>query len=172
MSMSRSELPAALFPCPVRRNLILGGGALALAGLAGCGSLSRQGAGGGASASSSGTMARIREAQGLSVLSADSRLEQAALQQAHYMAGSGKMNHTTGFGKGFSARVKSNGIRGAAAENIAEGRMDATRAIDMWMNSPPHRRNMLDARFTRFGLAWASRPDRPEWRYWAMVLAS
>src|SRR5690606_3265089 len=155
MSMSRSAFSATSLPCPTRRNLILGAGALALAGLAGCGSLPRQGAGSGDTASSSRSMAEIRKAQGLSMLSADRALEQAALQQAHYMAASGKMNHTTGIGKSFTARVKGNGIGGAAAENIAEGRMDVARAIDMWMNSPPHRRNMLDARFNRFGLAWA-----------------
>lgn len=173
MSMSRSDLSfPAPEPCFNRRTLVLGAGIFALAGLAGCGSLPRQGAGGGATTSASGSMAEIRKTQGLSMLSADRQLERAALQQAHYMAASGKMNHATGFGKGFTARVKGNGIRGAAAENIAEGRMDAARAIDMWMNSPPHRRNMLDARFNRFGLAWASRPDRPEWRYWTMILAS
>lgn len=157
---------------PVRRNLILGGGALVLTGLAGCGSLPRKIPGGGASAGSRQTMDDIRNAEGLVIVSPDQKLEQAALQQAQYMAASRKMNHTTGFGKDFQARVKGNGIRGAAAENIAEGRMDATRAIDMWMNSPPHRRNMLDERFRRFGLAWASRSERPEWRYWAMILAS
>ncbi len=173
MSMSRSDFSfPVLEPCLNRRTLVLGAGAFALAGLAGCGSLSRQGAGGGASTSASAAMAGIRNAEGLPVLSPDSQLERAALQQAHYMAASRSMTHTTGFGKGFPTRVKSNGIRGAAAENIAEGRMDVARAIDMWMNSPPHRRNMLDSRFHRFGLAWASGPDRPEWRYWAMVLAS
>jgi chaperonin GroES len=120
-----------------------GGGALVLTALAGCGSLPRQGPGGGASTASRQTMDGIRTAEGLALISPDHQLEQAALQQAQYMAASGRMNHTTGFGKDFQARVKSNGIRGAAAENIAEGRMDAARAIDMWMNSPPHRRNML-----------------------------
>lgn len=157
---------------PARRNLMSGAAALVLTALAGCGSLPRQGPGGGASTASRQTMDGIRTAEGLALISPDHQLEQAALQQAQYMAASGRMNHTTGFGKDFQARVKSNGIRGAAAENIAEGRMDAARAIDMWMNSPPHRRNMLDGRFRRFGLAWATRPERPEWRYWAMILAS
>ena len=59
---------------------------------------------------------------------------------------------------------------GAAAENIAEGRMDLARLFDMWMKSPPHRRNMLDARFTRFGLAYVSDGKNADWRYWALVL--
>jgi uncharacterized protein YkwD len=40
----------------------------------------------------------------------------------------------------------------------------------MWMNSSGHRRNMLDPRFRRFGLASASASGSPE-RYWALVLA-
>ena len=70
----------------------------------------------------------------------------------------------------FAARVKGNGIEGAAAENIAQGRMDLRRLFDMWMNSPPHRRNLLDPRFTRFGLAYARDAEKPDWRYWALVL--
>lgn len=100
----------------------------------------------------------------------DSQLEQAALQQAHFMAGAGRMEHTTGWGKDFASRVSDNGIEGAAAENIAQGRMDLTRLFDMWMNSPPHRRNMLDPRFTRFGLAYVADAKRPDWRYWALVM--
>jgi uncharacterized protein YkwD len=103
-------------------------------------------------------------------LSSDARLEQAARQQAGYMAGAGRMSHTTGWGKDFAARVKDNGIEGAAAENIAEGRMDLPRLFDMWMRSPPHRRNMLDARFGHFGLAYAGGGKNGQWRYWALVL--
>jgi uncharacterized protein YkwD len=86
------------------------------------------------------------------------------------MAGARRMEHTTGWGKDFASRVKDNGIAGAAAENIAEGRMDLARLFDMWMKSPPHRRNMLDARFTRFGLAYVRDSKNADWRYWALVL--
>ena len=143
----------------------------ALAALAGCGSLSRpSGPSAGASSAAAGIVAGLRATQGLPGLDADPQLEQAALQQARYMAGSGRMEHTTGRGRDFAARVKGNGIEGAAAENIAQGRMDLRRLFDMWMNSPPHRRNLLDPRFTRFGLAYARDAERPDWRYWALVL--
>jgi uncharacterized protein YkwD len=80
------------------------------------------------------------------------------------------MDHRTGWGKDFASRVKANGISGAAAENIAAGRMDTARVLDTWMHSPPHRRNMLDPRFTRFGLAYVRDRSNGDWRYWAMVL--
>jgi uncharacterized protein YkwD len=152
-----------------RRTLVLGAGMAALLGLAGCGTL-RPGNGAGASASASSALAAARSANGLGPLSPDSRLEQAALQQARYMASARRMAHTTGWGKDFASRVKENGIEGAAAENIAEGRMDVPRLVDMWMHSPPHRRNMLDPRFTRFGLAYATDGKNDQWRYWALVL--
>lgn len=156
---------------PDRRALLVGGGLVVLSGLAGCGSVpSGAGGGIGASASATNLLAGIRKSNGLGPLSPDSRLERAAQQQAGYMAGKRRMAHTTGWGKDFSARVKANGIEGAAAENIAEGRMDAARAIDMWMNSPPHRRNMLDPRFARFGLAYATDVRNGDWRYWCIVL--
>jgi uncharacterized protein YkwD len=92
------------------------------------------------------------------------------LQQAGYMARGGRMTHTTGWGKGFASRVKGNGITGAAAENIAEGRFDQQKLFDIWMNSAGHRRNMLDPRFTRFGLAYVRDGRDSSRRYWSLVL--
>lgn len=153
-----------------RRGLLKGGGLLALAALAGCGTMPPAGEGAGASAAAAGILAGIRASRGLGPLAADRQLEQAALQQAGYMARAGSMEHTTGWNRDFASRVKKNGIHGAAAENIAEGRMDLTRLFDMWMHSAPHRRNMLDARFTRFGLAYVRDGKKRDWRYWALVL--
>lgn len=172
MTLTNAEndgLPDADSLKPTRRTLLVAGGLALLSGLAGCGSIPT-GNGAGASASASSIVAGIRGANGLGSLFPDKQLERAALQQAFYMARAGRMVHTTGWGKDFSSRVKDNGINGAAAENIAEGRMDLPRLFDMWMHSAPHRRNMLDPRFTRYGLAYASDGKNPEWRYWALVL--
>ena len=78
----------------------------------------------GASASASSNVQAIRSANGLGGLTVDAALERAALQQAVYMARSGRMTHTTGWGRSFASRVKDNEIHGAAAENIAMGHMD------------------------------------------------
>lgn len=155
---------------PDRRRLLQLAGLGTLSALAACGSLRPTGQGAGASASAASIVNAYRAENGLSRLAPDRQLERAALQQAGYMAGAGRMEHDTGWGKDFASRVEDNGIKGAAAENIAEGRMDLPRLFSMWMNSPPHRRNMLDARFTRFGLAYVRDGDRPDWRYWALVL--
>ena len=120
-------------------------------------------------ASGSGSIEDIRAAAGLRPLTRDPRLERAAIRQAGYMARAGRMTHSTGPGRGFAARVRQEGIAGAAAENLAHGRMDTGRVFGMWMRSPGHRRNMLNPRFSRYGLAHADAPGGG--RFWALVLA-
>lgn len=112
----------------------------------------------------------IRAAAGLSRLAPDAALETAAREQAGFMAAAGTMRHTTGLRRSFERRMRGNGIAGAAAENIAHGAFGSDELFQRWMNSPAHRRNMLDTRFTRFGLASAPEQDG-NGRYWALVLA-
>lgn len=156
-----------------RRRFLGFGAVTAILPLAACQTVVRSpGKSAGASASASSNVQSIRSASGLGGLSADPVLEQAALQQAIYMANAGRMSHTTSWGRSFSSRVRDNGIHGLAAENIAKGRMDMDELFARWMASPPHRRNMLDAKFTRFGLAYAEAANGSPERYWALVLAS
>ena len=53
---------------------------------------------------------------------------------------------------------------------IAEGRFDEQKLFDIWMHSAPHRRNMLDPRFTRLCLAYVPDGRHPNLRYWSLVL--
>jgi uncharacterized protein YkwD len=161
-------------PPEITRRWLLAAGCttLAVMPLSACQSARDAGGGAGASASGARYLARIRTSNKLPGLSADSTLERAALQQAGYMAGGGRMEHTTGWGKDFAARMKDNGIGGAAAENIAFGDIDLEELFSRWMNSSGHRRNMLDPRFSRFGLAYVREGNGSNRRYWALVLAS
>ncbi len=138
--------------------------------LAACQTAKVPGEGGGASASAATYLAQIRTSNGLGRMVADPRLEKAALQQATYMARAGLMNHTTGMGRDFASRMKANEVQGAAAENIAHGRMDMGKLFTIWMNSPGHRRNMLDPRFGRYGLAYVRDGSGSDVKYWALVL--
>jgi uncharacterized protein YkwD len=122
----------------------------------------------GASYSAASYMNEARTSNGLSPASPDSRLEAAALEQARYMAAAGEMTHTTGIGRDFASRKNDNEIKGTAAENVAYGATNVARVMEMWMDSAPHRRNMLDPRFKHFGVASAT--DGEGRRYWAMVL--
>lgn len=157
---------------PARRIVLLGVGAAALMPLTACVSvlptLTEDGVG--MSSEAERQIALARRANDQAPLSADRTLEQAAIQQAGYMSAGGKMEHTALRGRDFVSRMKANGIGAPAAENLAHGRFDVARVIDVWMDSPPHRRNMLDGRFGKFGLGYVGEPD--DRRYWAMVLAA
>ena len=144
---------------------------LAMLAIAGCGSMQSVGSGTTSTKSAVGYVADIRAANGLAPLVSDPQLERAALQQAKYMASSASMKHTTGYGTDFSSRMAKNRISGPAAENIAAGRFDTAKVITVWKDSPPHRRNMLDPRMNRFGLAYVRDARNKDVRYWAMVLA-
>ncbi len=169
--MTLAKITDDIGPAVNRRALLKAAGILAMVGLAACNTVSLPaGEGAGVSSSATGTLATIRASAGLAPLVPDARLEQAALQQAGYMAQGGRMTHTTGWGKDFASRVKDNGIEGAAAENIAEGRFDQRKLFDIWMHSAGHRRNMLDPRFTRFGLAYVRDGRDSAIRYWSLVL--
>ena len=122
----------------------------------------------GASASAQEVYGYVRGSAGLSSAKPDPALEKAAMQQARYMAATGRMVHTTGRGRDFATRMRQNGVEGPAAENIAHGRMEVAKVFQMWVDSPPHRRNMLDPRFSRYGLASAT--DAEGRRYWALVM--
>lgn len=169
MTVAKTEIHP--IPNLNRRMMLKGVGLAALAGLAACSTVSLPtGEGAGVSSSATGTLASIRASAGLAPLVPDRQLEQAALQQAGYMAQRRRMSHTTGWGKDFASRVKGNGIAGAAAENIAEGRFDLEKLFDIWVHSSGHRRNMLDPRFTRFGLAYVRDGSDGNLRYWSLVL--
>lgn len=135
--------------------------------LAACGTANRTGEG--TALSAGGYLTAIRTENGLPALSSDPALEKAALQQAGYMAQTGRMAHTTRLGRDFASRIRDNGIEGAAAENIASGQKDLGSLFTAWKNSAGHRRNMLDPRFSRYGLAYVA--DDNGRRYWVLVLA-
>lgn len=154
---------------PTRRR-VLTLGALSLLTLAvSCGSLVTGRQATGVSRSARGEVDAIRGGAGLAGLSPDSRLEGAAREQSGYMAASGRMNHTAARGQDFSSRMRRASIPAPAAENLAHGRMDMPRVFQMWMDSDGHRRNMLDPRFTRYGLAYAQADDGR--RFWTLVLS-
>ena len=158
-------------PPPNRRTLLKVAGLAAIAALSACSTVSvPTGEGAGVSSSATATLSGLRASAGLGPLAPDAQLEQAALQQAGYMAARERMSHTTGWGKDFASRMKDNGVRGAAAENIAEGRFDQQKLFDIWMHSQGHRRNILDPDFSRFGLAYVRDGRDPNLRYWSLVL--
>ena len=143
-------------------------GVAAMLALSACQTGGGRMAGQGASGSGFTYLADIRAGASLPALTPDPTLERAAIRQAGYMAAADRMSHDTGWRRDFATRMAQDGVAAPAAENLAHGRMDTGRVFGMWVDSTGHRRNMLDPRFARYGLAHATAADGR--RYWALVL--
>jgi uncharacterized protein YkwD len=101
---------------------------------------------------------QYRQANGLMPLSVDDRLTQAAQIQANAMAALNDMDHTLP-GEAqptLTDRLAAVGFNFAwAGENIAFNAPDAPSVMTDWINSPPHRANILSPDPTVFGVAVA-----------------
>lgn len=166
---------------PSRRFFLQAGGTVCLSvTLSGClgfdlsGLFPEQLKGSGKSYSTSGARKLInglRSSRGLQTVSSDPALQKAARNQAKLMARHQKMQHTTAPGTRFSVRMRKVGYSSAAGENIASGYDTIEKTIDAWMRSPPHRKILLERRFSRFGIAVA-RDDKTGRPYWALVMGA
>ena len=102
----------------------------------------------------------FRRANGLKPMQANATLASLAKAHATDMARRQSMDHA-GF---FEIRSR----RGAAGENVAYACPDLNCAMQKWIDSPPHRANMLRTDFTRYGLGTAVAASGQ--RYWALLL--
>ena len=51
-------------------------------------------------------------------------------------------------------------------ENLAGGQLTPEQAMEGWMNSPPHRENIMNPDYTLLGVAYVYRPDSKYKHYW------
>jgi len=102
----------------------------------------------------------FRRQNGLKPMSSNATLTALAKAHAADMARRQSMDHANFF----EVRAK----RGVAGENVTTGCPDVQCAVQMWINSWPHRTNMLRPDFTRYGLASAVSASGQ--KYWALEL--
>src|SRR5207249_132434 len=96
---------------------------------------------------------RERTAQGLSVLQWDDALFKAARQHALLMLNLNRLEHQLPSESNLEGRLAEAGVRfSVIAENIAIGPNPQTIHAG-WMDSPGHRKNILDPRLTSVGIA-------------------
>lgn len=100
-----------------------------------------------------------RTKHGCSPLRVDSRLTRVAQQHSEEMADDGYFSHSSASGRSFSQRQISAGYSAdkTGGENIARGYPDAKTVMRIWMNSPPHRENILECQFTTIGIGYESK---------------
>jgi uncharacterized protein YkwD len=94
---------------------------------------------------------------GLPDLHAHQVLTAIATAYAKDMEQRGYFGHQSPEGKTVSERLRENGVLFAlTGENIAKGQKDASEVLLDWMQSEHHRANILNPRFTRFGIGHSS----------------
>ena len=99
---------------------------------------------------------RERAARRLPELRWDSALAQAAREHAQLMAQHGRISHQFAGEPGLSDRFTRAGVRfSTASENVGEA-PSAEELHRMWMDSPPHRANLLDPDVDAAGFAVAA----------------
>ncbi|MGF9565547.1 CAP domain-containing protein [Neorhizobium sp. JUb45] len=158
------------FMTPSRRGfLALSGVGLVLAGCSTVGVLSPTPGATDRTAAALPLVNELRKKNGLSALSSANPARKAAAVQAVRMAKAKEMQHLIGLGDSFYDRMKGSDVPLPAAENIASGQNEVERAVQAWIDSPKHLKNMLDA-YSGLGVAVAYAADgRP---YWSMILSS
>jgi hypothetical protein len=98
-----------------------------------------------------------RVAHGLAPLKWNGTLARAARQHVLRMASQNTLLHQLPGEPGMAERASQAGARfSSLAENVAEG-PSAESIHQQWMNSPPHRSNLLDAQLDSVGIAVAER---------------
>lgn len=106
----------------------------------------------------------IRAEHGLPPLTADPGLLNVARIRSKDMAAKGYFSHNPPDGCDYVCLMNQHGVPYAyAGENIAWNTWDWTKtadvAVDMWRNSPPHMRNILDCHYERFATGVARSSD-------------
>jgi uncharacterized protein YkwD len=102
---------------------------------------------------------KIRRSKGLHELRLNSALSAVALGHSVSMAKLGFFRHSEWDGSPFWKRIESKypplpNARWSVGENLvwASPELSADKAIEMWLNSPPHRENLLAPAWREIGL--------------------
>ncbi|MGW5153958.1 CAP domain-containing protein [Nonomuraea wenchangensis] len=104
-----------------------------------------------------------RARRGCGPLRVDAGLTRSARTHALEMARTGQLTHNSPGGDSPWDRMERAGYRYGAAENIGAGYSTAEEAVRGWLDSPDHRRNILDCGLRAIGVGVASGPDGPWW---------
>ncbi len=102
-----------------------------------------------------------RASKGCRPLKQNSRLELAAQRHANDMANRNYFSHTSANGTAWWKRIMKAGYKDPAGENIARGFSSTRSLIKAWMNSPLHRKNIMNCQFRTIGIGFNGDGD-----YW------
>jgi uncharacterized protein YkwD len=110
----------------------------------------------------------LRHERGLAPLRLSSKLSLAARGHSTEMAARGYFSHSSADGSRFDRRIARFYPMGSrrywsVGENLlwSSPDVDAPGALQMWLNSPEHRKNMLTARWREIGISAVHSPSAP-----------
>jgi len=110
---------------------------------------------------------RVRADAKLPALAVSNKLQEAARLHAQDMAAHDKMTHKGSDGSSSIDRITAQGYSyRRAGENVAAGRFTIDGLMKGWMDSPPHKRNILGS-FSQIGVAYATAENGK--RYWCVT---
>lgn len=109
---------------------------------------------------------KVRAEEKLPPLKLNARLNEAAQAHARDMAGHGELTHEGTDGSAPPDRIKRTGyVYKECGENVTDGQDDVGSAMRSWIESPPHRKNIL-GNFTEMGGAMVKSADGTA--YWCV----
>jgi uncharacterized protein YkwD len=118
-------------------------------------------------------MNREREKRGLPALAADKRLTAAARVHSRDMAKGDFLDHRGSDGSRPGDRIKKQGYHWSFyAENVACGPRTGTQALKSWMESKPHRDNVLNGTVEHVGISVSRRAGTRCIYHWTAVFAA
>ncbi|MGB3721899.1 MAG: CAP domain-containing protein [Pacificimonas sp.] len=113
----------------------------------------------------------LRQRHGLSPVSSAEVLRLTARGHSMDMAARAKLSHFGSNGSDFVVRLSHQGYAPSyAAENVAWNQDDVAGVISDWEASPAHRRAMMSADITQFGLSRICSDVREP--YWTLIVAT
>ncbi|MFK7902939.1 MAG: CAP domain-containing protein [Nitratireductor sp.] len=116
---------------------------------------------------------QIRQQNGLVGFSKDARLQKAAQDYANLMAAKGKYGHEIGPGTQFKKRINAAGYDNSSGENLGVGYDSIEKALQGWMDSDGHKKNMLKPHYQLAGLGYAynNSGKNPQYTHlWVLIM--
>ena len=111
----------------------------------------------------------VRQEAGLSPLTVDLRMVDAARRHSADMATNNVFGHTGSDGSNAGARVRAAGYDwNFVAENVAAGQSGSEAVVSSWMNSPGHRANILHANARHLGIGYVYEAGTQYGHYWTV----
>lgn len=110
---------------------------------------------------------QIRRKYGLNLLKWDFQLIEASQNHSRDMDKNKmkmKISHTGSDNSTLRVRVEKTGYRGffALGENVAWGQQTPKKVLESWMNSPGHRKNILNPNYKEIGVGYVN-------GYWTQI---